>query len=355
MKVFYNSSSLLLAGLFMAGLQACTKVEPVPNVKATTTKSDLTIVSHRYKSQTTGIETTYMPSLYKSSKKATGTPTSQLYDADCVEVYETVYTEGPSGESVGTETVIAIYCPSGSNVPGDIPPGDPEGPNANPNELSPCPANYILSTSAPHSALVTQLRSTLTQSQATGYAYLTYRNGANLSTIATILSPGPNQQEVALDHPFYPGTNQLAPLDGIMSTHTTGMLSIYSVKDLYTFYAAKSTSPWVSDPGMFVSELYTAAGTAYTISCPDGYFFSLFANRYLSTPAGLNDLEALYMQYGITTNNNSNPAANELAFLKLMRDLNSGIFLSKPDPYLPGYWQRVDLGPNNIISPRPCF
>ncbi|TPG66082.1 hypothetical protein EAH73_11980 [Hymenobacter nivis] len=137
-----------------------------------------------------------------------------------------------------------------------------------------------------------------------------------------------------------------------MSTHTAGMLSIYTVTDLYNYYTARFTLPGAKVPSYFNFEIYTAAGPVYSLVASDAYFFSVFGDRYLTTPAKRADLQNLYVSYGINVNNSV--AVNQQAFLRLMKDLRGGVSLSIEQTQFPGHWLRVELNNNNSLTYISC-
>lgn len=334
----------------MAGLQGCTKSETMPSTGAPTTAvttkaGTTTIVSHIYQSRLTGERTTYLPAFTTPpSLQKGGVAGSQQKELDCYEIYEAVI-DPNTGKTI-SEKVIGLYC-SGSGLDSDTGGGGSGGGGAYPTPVpgnygdsehegkpSPCAANALVYGNESLVALGNNVRTATAQSQATGYAYTIESNG---NIAAALLHPGPNQQEVLFDRPFRTGTTQPAAVHGMMSTHTAGMLSIFSVADLYNFYLARATTPGVATD-LFSSQLYAANlpyDIAFSITTFQPASFDAFANRYLTTAAGRSDLANLYVNYNIRAANDW--PVNRKGFVQLMKDLNSGIALSQ--------------GTNNIVSP----
>ena len=350
------SSALLLGGLFMSCLQACNTQQPEPEKSI---NKQITVLAKRaYVSQLTGERTSSRPALVASqtSKPGRGGVTPQLADGQCYQIVD-VYYDMSTGEVIGEE-VVGTYCTSsgggggtGDGGGGSTPPtggggGGGTDPGSWPTNLTdPCGANTAMAANQSHTDMATNLRNALNQTQEVGYSY-SYQGGQAIQLV-----PGTGSDEVDLVYPTWPNTTATMRIDGFMHTHTAGLLSTFSVSDLAGIYDAYSTGH-VENLDTFTAEVYTAAGTTYSISITNSAQFTNFG-AYFSSSALRNQLENLYLNNYNISNNNS-VQTNELGLVKLLAGLNSGLTLSKQDAT--GRWNRLAYNASSqVVVATPCY
>jgi hypothetical protein len=134
----------------------------------------------------------------------------------------------------------------------------------------------------------------------------------------------------------------------IMHNHYNSLhqLSVFSTSDFINSYdAMQQTSNFTSST--FSMALTTQLGTSYLMLIEDSTKFAAFTNLYCATgKAGELKLDKMYLLKYIVGGQSSNTTANELGFLRLMKDLNMGIALFRPNANFT-YYTRLKLNANN--------
>ena len=135
-------------------------------------------------------------------------------------------------------------------------------------------------------------------------------------------------------------------MQGIMHSHFLGLLSVFSCTDLQDLFNIIK-NPKITDD--FFYGLVTQSGTKYMLTISDRSAFLAFGDKYLSTLSKLESFESEYYsnKYGIDINNSS--SNNELSFVKMMSEMNTGIAIFAANTDFSNYKQ-LSIVNNQIIS-----
>jgi hypothetical protein len=136
-------------------------------------------------------------------------------------------------------------------------------------------------------------------------------------------------------------------IDGYAHTHYAGLLSIFSVSDIYAMTLLYKSGKM---PINFTATVVTASGTTYMLKVQDIYKFYDFASNIRGT---IKDVyENIYADiYKISPNNSVE--ANEKAFLQYLEITNSGLKLFKANPNT-GAWEPKKVDDEGKIVNNPC-
>lgn len=116
-------------------------------------------------------------------------------------------------------------------------------------------------------------------------------------------------------------------MQGLIHSHFVGLLSIFSAYDLQDLYF-KMRNNLITDnyfTGVVTSD------SAYILQVPDRSAFIAFGDKYLSSDDKLDAFmkDIMGLRYGISPNKGKDE--NELNFLKMMKNLNTGLLLASAD------------------------
>lgn len=142
----------------------------------------------------------------------------------------------------------------------------------------------------------------------------------------------------------------------IMHNHYNSprQLSVFSTGDLILSYQAMQlTGNFTSST--FSMALTTQLGTSYLMLIEDSTKFAAFTYKYFVVPEDKeSNIDMRYIFKGITGGANSNTATNELGFLRLMRDLDMGLALFKPNASFSGYKRLKINTANTGVTEEDC-
>ncbi|MGO4708960.1 hypothetical protein AB4Y90_07545 [Chryseobacterium sp. 2TAF14] len=144
-------------------------------------------------------------------------------------------------------------------------------------------------------------------------------------------------------------------IDGFLHSHYTGLLSVFSPADLATLSGFYKNGN-IKDPNTFILGLVTASNTQYMIVIDDIAKFDIFAQKFILPNGQINQGyvdaygQATYIKYNIKQNNLSN--ANELGFVKLLSEKNSGLKILKGSNNSTT-WEELVIK-DGKIDPKPC-
>lgn len=96
----------------------------------------------------------------------------------------------------------------------------------------------------------------------------------------------------------------------------------------------------------------TAQGTSYALKVSDFSKFLTFGNDYLSDNVSFNLFEYIYNSFNIKTSNSN--SLNEINFLQLLNQLDSGLKLFKGNSIYFNNWTPIDLSTSNTIIQKDC-
>ncbi|MFY1044990.1 hypothetical protein [Chryseobacterium sp. GP-SGM7] len=144
-------------------------------------------------------------------------------------------------------------------------------------------------------------------------------------------------------------------IDGFIHSHYAGLLSIFSPADIASFSAIYASGS-IRDINTFVMGVVTASNTQYMMVIDDPASFAAFSQQFL-LPNGEIDQQYTdnygklhYNLYNIK--NNGLAAANEVGFLKLLSEQNSGLKVLKGSNNS-NDWSELELK-NGQVDPKPC-
>lgn len=202
--------------------------------------------------------------------------------------------------------------------------------------ISPCDDAKLLSKSDAFKAMVSTLEGLTSDKKERGFTYKINPDGSFTKTELT-----GKDGEAGIDF------NVNSPIDGYSHTHYTGLLSIFSVSDIYAITQIFKTH---NMPINFTATVVTASGTKYMLKVDDIYKFYDFSNNIAGTAQ--KTYETLYEKlYKITPNNSVE--ANEKAFLQYLEMTKSGLKLFKNNPDT-GTWEPKKVNDQGNIVNNPC-
>lgn len=113
---------------------------------------------------------------------------------------------------------------------------------------------------------------------------------------------------------------------GLIHSHYSGLLSIFTAGDLQDLYINLKNYPAITD-NIFLA-VVTASNTAYLLQIKDRTAFIAFGDKYLSNDDDLRYFmtDIMYEKYKISPN--ASNKTNEDGFLKMMDKLNMGVSLA---------------------------
>lgn len=206
-------------------------------------------------------------------------------------------------------------------------------------QLTPCDLADSLANNADFKAKFDSLKNMTTQTKEYGY---TYKNNSTAG-LTTNSIEGKNGEAGI----FFTLTDKI---DGIMHSHYTGLLSIFSPDDIFAIAQTYSLGKMV-DPSTFTLAVVTANGTQYLLKIDNITKFNKFATDMVNNSTL--DLYSFAYQnlYGINPGNNND--ANEKAFLQYIQQTNSGLRLFKGNANFTE-WQPKKVDTNGNIVNNPC-
>jgi len=144
-------------------------------------------------------------------------------------------------------------------------------------------------------------------------------------------------------------------IDGFIHSHYPGLLSIFSPGDLASLSTLLVNNN-IKDVNTFILGVVTASNTQYIMVIDDPYAFAVFAQQFL-LPNGQIDEDKTdvfglfdYAKYNVHKNNLA--STNELGFIKLLSDKNSGLKVLKGSNNS-NNWTELNIK-NGQIDPKPC-
>jgi hypothetical protein len=149
--------------------------------------------------------------------------------------------------------------------------------------------------------------------------------------------------------PGLPDFNLTLPQDGLIHTHYSGLLSIFSPDDLRSLYLMYRDN--CTNPG-FIYGLVTGS-TSYLLKIDNLGAFLQFGQQHFEDQASFNIFQNLYANvFGISASNAI--AVNEQKFLWLLQENNSGLKLFSGDVNSFNNWELKGLNLNNEVILLNC-
>jgi hypothetical protein len=139
-------------------------------------------------------------------------------------------------------------------------------------------------------------------------------------------------------------------IDGIMHSHYTGLLSVYSPDDLYAM-AVLYVNDKMVNPKTFTVGVVTASGTQYIIMIDDLTKFHQFAHNIVNNTSLELFTYVFETIYRIKPGNDT--STNERAFLQYIQQNNSGLKLFKGDANF-NNWQPKKVDESGNVVNNPC-
>jgi hypothetical protein len=136
--------------------------------------------------------------------------------------------------------------------------------------------------------------------------------------------------------------NATTAMQGLLHSHYKDLLSIFSATDLQDMYQ-KMKLPAITDD--YFSGVVCPQGNAYIMQVEDRAAFIAFGDKYLSTVQQRDNFDVTILQNKYNIKMDNTATDNELGFLKMMKELNSGINIAKEtfDPKSPTPTTNPDL------------
>lgn len=141
-----------------------------------------------------------------------------------------------------------------------------------------------------------------------------------------------------------------APIGGLMHSHYSGLLSIFSPDDLYSMVALYKANK-MSDPETFYMGLVTTSGTPYLLYIDNMANFQTFADFITSTDSYDDYAWAYQNLFNIRPSNTGE--VNEANFLNYIRGASIGVRLHKGNATF-DQWSPVKSDGNGNTVPNPC-
>ncbi|MDF2934347.1 MAG: hypothetical protein K0R36_3678 [Chryseobacterium sp.] len=144
-------------------------------------------------------------------------------------------------------------------------------------------------------------------------------------------------------------------IDGFIHSHYAGLLSVFSPADIASLSAIYASGS-IRDMNTFVMGIVTASNTQYMMVIDDSASFATFSQQFLLPNGNIDqdktDLFGLleFGKYNIRTNGLS--ATNELGFVKLLSETNSGLKILKGSNNS-NDWSELKIT-NGQVVPKPC-
>ncbi|MFY1046838.1 hypothetical protein [Chryseobacterium sp. GP-SGM7] len=144
-------------------------------------------------------------------------------------------------------------------------------------------------------------------------------------------------------------------IDGFIHSHYAGLLSIFSPGDIASLSAIYASGS-IRDINTFVMGVVTASNTQYMMVIDDPTSFAAFSQQFL-LPNG--EIDQIFTNgYGVLTyglyniQKNNLGATNELGFVKLLSEQNSGLKILKGSNNS-NDWSELKIT-NGQVVPQPC-
>ncbi|WP_407498219.1 hypothetical protein [Elizabethkingia anophelis] len=148
--------------------------------------------------------------------------------------------------------------------------------------------------------------------------------------------------------------NVSSPIDGYIHSHYQGLLSIFSVSDIFAI-AQLYKNNMIKNLDTFTIGVVTASGTQYLMVIDNTSKFTNFASNLFSgnniDPIAINAYETIYAGFGISTNNT--PDANEKAFLSYLALNDTGLSILKGSSDMQT-WSKLSKDSNGNVVPNKC-
>ncbi|MDF2552059.1 MAG: hypothetical protein K0R77_1334 [Chryseobacterium sp.] len=144
-------------------------------------------------------------------------------------------------------------------------------------------------------------------------------------------------------------------IDGFIHSHYAGLLSVFSPADIASLSAIYASGS-IRDMNTFVMGIVTASNIQYMMVIDDSASFATFSQQFLLSNGNIDqdktDLFGLleFGKYNIRTNGLS--ATNELGFVKLLSETNSGLKILKGSNNS-NDWSELKIT-NGQVVPKPC-
>ncbi|WP_419867820.1 hypothetical protein [Chryseobacterium sp. CT-SW4] len=239
----------------------------------------------------------------------------------------------PSGGSGGTSGGCSIYenCMDG-NLDG----GGGGLPELN---INPCLKMKSIGKNDTTKSLMSNLKTKTGESSE--YGYILTKNGIDINGSLIQGATG----SAGIDF------NVNTPVNGFIHSHYTGLLSIFSVSDIFAI-AELYKQGLIADMNSFIIGVVTASGTQYMIIIDDPIKFGAFAANLFEgnvfDEVMLNAYEHVYNIYGIDPNNTS--AGNEKSFYNYLNANNTGLAILKGDNNMQNWGLLTKDSNGNIIT-----
>jgi hypothetical protein len=138
-------------------------------------------------------------------------------------------------------------------------------------------------------------------------------------------------------------------INGLMHSHYTGLLPIYSFDDL-TAMAQLYKGGLMSDPNSFFSGVFTASGTGYMLAIDNPALFSTFADLIISANPHGNPLAYIYDE--VYVNRDFTVEQNLKGFLQFLDTHSSGLKLFEYNSTNKTWTPKKVV--NNTVIQNPC-
>ena len=144
-------------------------------------------------------------------------------------------------------------------------------------------------------------------------------------------------------------------IDGLVHSHYTGLLSVFSVADIFSI-AELFKNGRIKDVNTFTIGVVTASGTQYLMAIDDPIAFSSFAMNLFEGDI-ISEMElCLYEKqydklFKISSTNSS--TTNETNFVKYLEKNNTGLKILKGTTDMKN-WSELKTDANGIVIPIPC-
>jgi hypothetical protein len=213
------------------------------------------------------------------------------------------------------------------------------------NPVTPCATVDSLKANTSFKQKFTTLKSKTTDNKEYMYTYTFnggFKNGLKEVDSAIGL---PNNAGIQVSVPF--------KIDGVMHSHYSNLLSIFSPDDIFTLTTLYKANR-INSVKNFTMGVVTASGTQYMIMIGDSSKFATFANS-LDT-VGSNQYYNYQLIYNKIFNikETGSVADNEKAFLQYIKKNDMGLTLFKGNSDF-SIWDRKKLDANEDVTNDPCL
>ncbi|WP_447641917.1 MULTISPECIES: hypothetical protein [Chitinophagaceae] len=182
------------------------------------------------------------------------------------ETYNVCYdaSTGGTGDGTGSSGSGSNPHPTGSGGSnGDWPPDTDD----DKDKKNPCDQAKDLAKNASFKSKMNSLKGKIGESKEYAYSY-TFNDIGKMSATEQIGQNGADEVEYELSE----------PIDGVIHSHYTGLLSVFSAEDLYGM-AGLYVSSYMKDPSTFTFGVVTASGTQYLLKIDDMGKFDQYARK----------------------------------------------------------------------------